>query len=408
VTRTSFVAAAAAALILFSYPAPAAAQSVDEPDPAKVRIRLGPLWVNPTVSVTNIGVDSNVFNEPDEQHPKRDFTFTLAPATDLWLRVGGTWVVGKVTEGLVWYQKYSSERNASTAYSIGWRVPLSRMGFKVDASRRTARDRPGFEIDARSERNETGLDGLVELRMLSKTFIGVTGQRQSVDFDKAALFLNSNLQFELNHVTTGAALQLRQQLTPLTSIAVSAGRSEDRFAFSPLRDSTSTNVNGNVTFDKFALIRGTASFGFTDFRPDLQSLQSYRGPTASANLAYTLLDATRFTFDLGRDVQYSYDIAQAYYVQTRVGGSVQQQIFGPVDVIARGSFATLSYTDRQSAGVTVPGRVDDVSSYGGGVGYHLGRDVRLGFNIDHTNRTSDDASHRYSDLIFGASVTYGF
>lgn len=407
-TRTSFVAAAAAALILFSYPAPAAAQSVDEPDPAKVRIRLGPLWVNPTVSVTNIGVDSNVFNEPDEQHPKRDFTFTLAPATDLWLRVGGTWVVGKVTEGLVWYQKYSSERNASTAYSIGWRVPLSRMGFKVDASRRTARDRPGFEIDARSERNETGLDGLVELRMLSKTFIGVTGQRQSVDFDKAALFLNSNLQFELNHVTTGAALQLRQQLTPLTSIAVSAGRSEDRFAFSPLRDSTSTNVNGNVTFDKFALIRGGASLGYTNFHPDSPGLADFRGLTAAVNLSYTLAGATRFTFDLSRDVQYSYDVNQPYYLQTRIGGSLAQQIFGPIDAVVRGSYATLAYRDRAGATVAASNRVDDVQSYGGGIGYHFGRDARLGFNIDQTNRTSDLSARRYNNLTFGSSVTYGF
>jgi len=387
---------------------PATAQSTDEPDPAKVRLRVGPLWMNPTVAMTNIGVDNNVFNEPAQQNPKSDFTFTLTPAVDLWLRVGDTWVVGRIVEDLIWYDTYASERNASTGYTVGWRVPLARFGFKIDASRRNARDRPNLEIDTRAERAETKVTGLVEYRMLSKTYVGVILERQGTDYDGEEFYNGANLQSELDHTTTGGGLSLRYQLTPLTSLSLTATRKDDRFKYSPLRNSSQSSVSGSIFLDKFALIRGSATFGYTDFRPDLQTLQAYRGPTASASLSYTLLEATRFTFDLGRDVQYSYDVSQAYYVQTRVGGSIQQQILGPVDAVARGSFATLAYTDRQAIGVTVSGRVDDVSSYGGGVGYRLGRDVRLGFNIDHTNRASDDASHRYSDLVFGGSVTYGF
>ena len=405
-TRTRLITAAAVSLILWSYPA--AAQSVDEPDPARVRVRLGPLWLNPTVALTNLGVDQNVFNEPEDRNPKSDFTFTLTPATDLWLRVGSTWVVGKIVEDVNWYQQYSSERNASTGYSVGWRVPFARLGFKIDASRRNARDRPGYEIDARVDRAETKVNGLVELRMLSKTYIGVTGQRQRMDFDENAVFLNSNLQSQLDHTTTGAGLSLRHQLTPLTSIALTVGRSEDRFEYSALRDSTATTVAGNITLDKFALIRGSASVGYENYQPDTPGLPDYRGVTAAVNLAYTLLGSTRFTVDVSRDVQYSYDVNQPYYVQTRVGGEVAQQILGPVDVVVRGSFATLAYRDRAGATVAVPNRTDDLESYGAGVGYHLGRDTRVGFNVDRTRRTSDLASRQYKNLTFGSSVTYGF
>src|SRR5712692_7446433 len=49
-----------------------------EPDPvATARIHLGPLGLNPSMGLANVGVDNNVFNETI--NPKRDFTFTAEP-----------------------------------------------------------------------------------------------------------------------------------------------------------------------------------------------------------------------------------------------------------------------------------------------------------------------------------------
>ena len=62
-----------------------------EPDATRVRVRIGPLWLNPTLSLTNAGIDTNIFNESDADQPKRDFTLTVTPQTDVWLRMGRTW-----------------------------------------------------------------------------------------------------------------------------------------------------------------------------------------------------------------------------------------------------------------------------------------------------------------------------
>src|SRR5712692_354187 len=46
-----------------------------ETDPVTTaRIHLGPLGLNPSMGLANVGVDNNVFNETT--NPKRDFTFT--------------------------------------------------------------------------------------------------------------------------------------------------------------------------------------------------------------------------------------------------------------------------------------------------------------------------------------------
>ena len=47
-------------------------------DPAQnARIRFGPFFLQPTVSITNAGVDTNVFNSNGQ--PERDFTITIMP-----------------------------------------------------------------------------------------------------------------------------------------------------------------------------------------------------------------------------------------------------------------------------------------------------------------------------------------
>jgi Putative beta-barrel porin 2 len=377
------------------------------PDPAKVRVRIGPLSLNPTFGLTNAGVDTNIFNEPDQLAPKRDFTMTVTPATDLWLRFGSTWLTGNIREDLVYYNKYASERSANSHYTLGWLVPLNRLTVKVGTDYVSTRERPGFEIDARSQRQEFGYSGSVEIRALSKTFFGLQGSHRRVSYDKAAVFLNSNLQFELNRTMTSGGVAVRHQLTPLTSLTFDVGREQDRFEFSPLRDSNSTQISGGVKFDPFALIKGNATFGYRNFEALSPGLPGYQGSTAAVDLSYVALGSSKLGLIIVRDVQYSYDINQPYYVQTGIAGSIAQQIFGPVDVVGRVGVQRLDYRNRVGVVVAALERADHVHTYGGGIGYHLGRDIRIGFNIDHASRASVVTSRDFSGLTYGTSVTYG-
>ena len=127
----------------------ASAQSTAGPETSRARIRIGPVIVVPTLALTNAGVDSNVFNEPDQASPKSDFTVTVTPAADLWLKTGRTWLTGNVKEDLVYYNTYASERSVNSRYKAAWLVPLNRIKMNVGADYLSARERPGFEIAAR-------------------------------------------------------------------------------------------------------------------------------------------------------------------------------------------------------------------------------------------------------------------
>ena len=401
IAAISFVCAA-----FLAAAAPLRAQETKVPDTSKARVHLGPVALNPTIELTNFGVDTNVFNEPPG-FEKSDFTFTLTPKTDAILKIGRVWATGNLREDVVWYQTYSTER-AGNNYATGTLlVPLNRLAVAVSGGYVSARERPGYEIDVRAHRKELDVKTRIEYRALSKTFFAVNASRQRVDFDNDALFQSVNLQTLLNRTATAAAVEVKHQLTPLTSISVDVGRQQDRFEFSPARDSDSTVAGVRVTFDPFALIKGSARFGIRDFEPLDSTIPRDKVGTVSLDLSYVLQGSTRIGVQVLRDVQYSYDVNQPYYLRTGINGSFAQQIYGPVDVVVRGGVQNLNYHTRIGAIAVPPDRDDRVKTYGFGFGYHAGRDLRIGVNVDHTRRTSEVGYRLYEGLRFGTAVTYG-
>jgi len=371
-------------------------------------MRFGPLYINPAIALTNFGVDNNVFNTPDQLQPQSDLTLTLSPTADWWLRMGRTWLTGKLREDLIWYQDFVDQRSANTHFNGSWLVPLNKLSFSVGGDWVDAKERPGFEIDARLHRNEQAANAVAEVRAFSKTFFGLRGERRMFDFDKTDTFLGTIPYRQLDRTTTSYAITARNQLTPLTSLTFSLGSEQDRFDFSTLRDSDSTVYEFGVRFEPEALIKGSAQIGFRDFKPLYpDELQGYSGSIADAALSYVWLESTRFGFNMTRNVEYSYDINQPYYLQTAANGQISQRIYGPLDVEARLGFARLAYTNREGVTVVDPDRVDRVRSWGVGVGYRMGRDMRVGFNIDGQRRLSNVELRGYDGLRFGFAVTYG-
>jgi hypothetical protein len=394
--------------VTVSYAAPAFAQGDGGPDPATVKVHIGPLLMNPAINVSNIGVDNNVFNDPPDKQPKKDFTATVTPTTDFWMHLGPTWVSASLNEQINWFVKYASERTANNEYKLGWNVPGSVMSFKVDWDYVNARQRPGFEIDARVGQKIVTYNGSFDYKALSKTYIGLSGSRSRTNFADGAEFLGVNLQDALNRVTTTGAVNVRHQITPLTSITFSATRSMDEFEFSHERDSSTTGGNVSMSFTPGALIKGGFTIGYSQFKPVEGDLPGFKGVTGTVDLTYVLLGSTRFALTGSRGVQYSYDANQPYYVQTTFDASIAQQLIGPIDGFLHGGTTLMDYRDRNGVSIQVPDRQDHVNALGAGIGYHIGQNLRLAFNVDKVNRASQVTDRAYDNFKFGTALTVGF
>jgi hypothetical protein len=369
--------------------------------------------LDPTVTLGNIGVDENVFNEAIA--PKRDFTMTLSPRTNLWMRFLGTWFTGTINEDIVWYQRYASERSGNNTYSLNWKIPVTRLTANLFTSRASTRERQGFEIDERAKRSQGSYSAALAFNVLTNTSIDFTARRDAVSYDEDVTFNGINLHDELNVVSTSLSVGVTRKLTPLTTATVSLRRKRDRFPFNPIRDADSTEAGMAVKFDAVALLKGSFSIAYSQLSPlSPDVIPGVSGLTLAANLSYTLYDATKITLRADRGWQNSYVLDTPYYIQSGFVVEVAQQVFTRLDVVGRGGLEHLNYRNRVDAFapaeelVALGERTDRVTTYGVGLGYHLGRATRIGVNYDQTRRDSIIVSRRYDRPSVGAAVTFDF
>jgi hypothetical protein len=200
-------------------------------------------------------------------------------------------------------------------------------------------------------------------------------------------------------------MTVRHQLTPVTSVTATIAREADRFDYSATRDSDSTHAEMGVRFN--ARLGGSAALGFRNFQPLDSQVPAYQGATACVDMSIAPFGATRIGVQLGRDIEYSLEVTQPYYIESGGGLWIRQAISGPFDFIGRVGAQRLSYRGR----IGTPGlidRTDSIQSFGGGFGYRVGRDMRIGFNVDKQQRHSDLAGRSYGGVRYGTSVTYGY
>jgi len=377
------------------------------------RMHVGPLYLTPTVHLKELGVDGNVFNESVQ--PKSDFTFTMGPKADLWVPFARrALLTTTVANDLVWYAKYDSERSVNPQFTSRAEIYLHRITLFGQNAYLNTRERPNYEIDLRSRHTENDATAGIDVRVTPKLSFEAAAVRGITRYESDAYFDGASLRKTLNRDTTGIRIVGRHHLTPLTTLAVRVEDLQDRFPFQPARDSDSVRVMPGVEFKSRALINGSAFVGYRRFTPLTPAeLPEFSGLVSHLGLSYTLLGSTTLGVTYRRDLTYSYEALQPFFVNDNVGASIRRALGSRFDVLLSGDRFKYAYRNLivPSALPTalMPQRIDTTYSYSGSLGYRVGRTGRIGFGVSYTDRTSvGDSVYTTKGLRAGTILSYGF
>ena len=370
---------------------------------ADARIHFGPLGLTPSIALTDLGVDSNVFNSVDD--PRRDFTAKLSPRAKSWFRAGRSRTSVAAQADLVYFQKYASQRSIDSAADARFEILSNRITPWVAGGYSSGRQRVGPEIDLRSRLVTTDVAAGVDTRITAKTHVNLSAQHDFYRYDAGAFFFGSSLQETLNHRTDSAGVQYRQSWSVLTTFVLQGEVFRDRFEFSPLRNADSVRAQAGFDLDPFALVSGRVRVGYRKLNGVGGGVPDYSGVVASVGTGVTLKGRTRLELVGERDVDYSYDITYPYYVLTGATLTATPRLTDNWDIQARAGGQRLAYATNDPNGLT--NRIDRVVLFGAGIGYRLGRDMRIGLNVDRQRRSSPLQRRDYNGYRIGTSVTYG-
>jgi len=212
----------------------------------------------------------------------------------------------------------------------------------------------------------------------------------------------------LNRTETASRVALQRALTPLTTLNVAAEYRSDDFETAVDRDSESYRLVGGLDLRPLALVAGRALVGVRSFRPDSPMAPRFTGTVADVELTYQFRDLTRLMGLVARDIDYSYDPAQAYYVSTAWRLSAIQALGPGWDITAHAGRTRLAYRSRLDATIDERDRRDHVLVYGLGFGRRLGTDMRVGVEIEYGTRRSSVRDRTYEGLRGGGTFSYGF
>lgn len=386
---------------------PAMVSAQDRPDPRETaRIHIGPLYMTPTFQVRQLGVDTNVFNE--SENPKSDFTFTFGPALDLWVPVTRRFLLTTRSEaGLVYFQKYADQRSIDPRVLVRADVMLRRLSVFGENDFKWSKERANLEIDDRVRQRDNLTRAGLRFDVTSKFSTEVSLYQRTYDFEADLTTIRAiNYRAGLKRNQRGLRVNIAHRLTSKTTLLLEGETERTRFDFARVKDADGFRISPGVVFAPRALIGGTAKFGIRRFSPLSDSVPDFQGFVASLSLGYSIRGATRVTVETDRDLAYSYEITQPYYISTGLGANIRRQVRGDIDVVIGGRRTTQDY--RALSSVTAAPRRDRILNYSADLGYRLNRDARMGLVVSWQRRKSSaDAGRDYQGLTAGLSLTYG-
>ena len=363
--------------------------TLPETEPTVGVLNLGPVRFAPGITVREIGWDSNVFDEPPSAGPKEDFVAAVLPDVSVFTRLRFVRLSAYAGSELTYYKKYESERSVGHRARARVDIFLSRLRPFFGVGETDTRERPNGEIDTRAERQESELSGGLAFDLSANSLVYGSAFRAKTVYENAfedGVDIAKSLTREGDNYQAG----LKTDITPLLSVQLFASYQDDRFEFEPIRDAESWLGTAMFRFAPDAVVSGTVTVSYRDMSFVDPGVSPYRGLVGAVALTYPVLEIGRLSVALSRGVEYSFDTAEAYYLEQSATVVYTHRLFGEVDAQGRGSWASFDYDAR----INLPPHTDTLNTAAGSVGYNLRNRTRIALNYEYARRRSPAVAER--------------
>lgn len=340
------------------------------------RVKMAPGFV-----LEELGKDPNVFDERD--NPKSDWVFRGTPDLAVFTGLRFMRFSGYVGSDLAYYHRYKEERSIGREYRGRIDILAGLLQPFVAAGETRSRARPNAEIDVRPNRTEREYGGGIAYNFGQYQSIYVAAVVYEDRFKNAVedgVSLSESLDRDHDNYSAG----VRTAITPLAQLTVSVALQRDRFRHLTIRNTESQIGTVALQIGAEAALSGNVIVSYRDLKPVDPLIKRHRDIGSEVAITYPFLEIARLNFGYRRGVEYSFDAAEAYYLENSANLSYTHRLFGQVDAQVRGSMSLFDYGFSASS----PARRDTSQMVGASVGYNVRNRTRIALNYEDARRRS--------------------
>ena len=370
----------------------------------------GPFRIQPSLVLSNAGVDSNVLYSPTD--PIKDFTITAGPAATIYIPIVSRFVLSLYgSPQYVWYSKTDRERTWNYFLSGAAQINLRNVFFSLDGIYSDARERWNTEIDLRPRRKQIGYGASALVKVAWKTSFSVAYRTAKYNYESVEADGGFNVRERLNRRESYGNFSLFYQLATERRLFLDFEYGLYRFEFptqAALGDSRSGAAYAGLEFSRLGRrIRGRIRLGYKKFDVRAAEGIDFQGFVGDSQLSVRLAKPFAIRGSYTRDVQFSLWYGNPYYVMSQPGAGVSLYPLRFVRLDYDYSIGRNRYPVVGGGGPDVK-RLDEYTIHSAGIYFRIMKTTALGFIASWWARESNLAAENDKRTFFGLNLTYDF
>lgn len=372
--------------------------------------RFGPFRIQPSLVISNAGVDSNLYYSTNE--PIKDFTITAGPAATLYVPIHRKFVLSAYgSPQYVWYSKTERERTWNYYFNGAAQLSLKNVFFSLEGTYSDARERWNTEIDIRPRRKEEGYGGSVLVKAAWKTSFSLGYRTVKYDYESVEYAGGFNVRERLNRRESYANFSMFYQASTQRRFFLDFEYGQYEFEFASqaaIGDAQSGAAYAGLEFSPLGRrIRGRIRVGYKKFDIRNPEVPDNGGVVGDSQLSVRLAKPFVIRGSYVRDVRFSLWYDNPYYVESRPGAGVSLYILRFLRLDYDYSLGRNRYPVVGGGGPDVK-RLDGYSIHSAAVYFRIKKSVALGFIASWWARKSNLAAEDDKRTFFGLNLTYEF
>lgn len=394
------------AMAIVTLGAAGAATGATSKDPKYGKIRVGPVYLTPRLTVT-AGVDNNVYNTPAGV---ADQSVAVIPGLDAVIPVTRHARI-RASGGIAphYFDKEASQRFTDVFGTAGAEADAGPLTVRAGRGAGHYRERFSLEIDDRLLRHESSDYFGATVHVLRRFSADVAQTDLTSTYDQTATLAGQSVSGSLDRKTITRTVTLTIPLTRKTSLLPFADFIEDRFLLPELgvpRTVDSQRFGASFQFSELAFLQGRIGAGIRRFAAG-QGVAPYTGPFLLGDLDLPFLFGTRLALVLRRDVNFTVTPAATPEAQRNTAVTATYRADWRFELPWRlqgrvfGGYSESRYLSPVLIDGTVRPRLDHFWTEGATLLRHLGRHVSLGGIVQAGKRVSPLDGHSYDGALYG-------